>query len=169
MQDLINNIIKKRENNSFEFFCNENMPTVHLRNQTTEVPNRPGLYLVFTRRKNDQFCENCAHLNYQIEGIWNELVYFGKAGGVTQRGIILRQGLRGRINNVVSDSSRNLTDIRRANYWNIVMNEYHFEKFTIIYVEHINPQEIERKIYNFLDEGKYKYPLLNKRRGPNVG
>ena len=165
MQELIINIIENTGNNYFEFNCNENNPVNHLREQTNAVPNSSGLYLVFSKRRNEEFCENCAHLNYQIVLEWNELVYFGKAGGVTGNGKVIRQGLKGRINNVISDRSRNLKDIRRAYYWNIVMNEFDFEKFTIIYFEHENPQDLENIIYNFLDDGDYKYPLLNKRRG----
>ena len=165
MQELIINIIENKGNNSFEFYCNENNPVNHLREQTNEVPNSSGIYLVFSKKRYDEFCENCAHLNYEIELEWNELVYFGKAGGVTKNGKIIRQGLKGRINNVISDSSRSLRDIKRANYWNIVMNEFHFEKFTIIYFEHEYPQTLENIIYNFLDERNWKYPVLNKRRG----
>ena len=165
MQELIINIIENKVNNSFQFNCNENNPVNHLRVQTIAVPNSSGLYLVFFKRRDEELCDNCAHLNYQIKLQLNELVYFGKAGGVTKNGKVIRQGLRGRINNVISDSSRNLKDVKRANYWNIVMNERGFEKFTIIYFEHENPQNLENIIYNFLDEGNYKYPLLNKRRG----
>ena len=165
MQELIINIIENNGNNSFEFNCKEKIPVSHLREHTKAVPDSSGLYLVFSKRRNEELFDNCAHLNYQIELEWNELVYFGKAGGVTKNGKVIRQGLQGRINNVISDSSRNLKDIKRANYWNIVMNERDFKKFTIIYFEHENPQNLENIIYNFLDEGNYKYPLLNKRRG----
>ena len=104
-------------------------------------------------------------MNYEIELERNELLYFGKAGGLTNKGRIIIQGLKGRINNVISDSSRNLKDIKRANYWNIVMNDFNFIKFIIIYYEHDNPQVVENTIYNFLDESNLKYPLMNKRRG----
>jgi hypothetical protein len=164
MQNLINKIIDNKGNNYFEFYCNSNNPVMHLKEQTKSVPNRSGLYLVFSKINTESF-KNCAHLNYEIELEWNELLYFGKAGGLTNKGRNIIQGLNGRINNVISDSSRNLKDIRRANYWNIVMNDFNFEKFTIIYIEHKNPQEIENFIYNFLDENNRKYPLMNKRRG----
>jgi hypothetical protein len=121
--------------------------------------------LVFSRKRKDEFSENCSHLNYKIDLEWHELVYFGKAGGVFKDGKPISQGLNGRINNVISDSSRNLKDIKRANYWNIVMNDHHFEKFTVIYFEHDNPQDIENTIYNFLGEGNKKYALMNKKRG----
>lgn len=165
MQELIINIIENNGHNSFEFNYNENNPVNHLRVQTNKVTDNPGIYLVFSKRSNEEFCMNCAHLDYEIGLEWNHLVYFGKAGGATKNGKVIKQGLKGRINNVISDSSRNLKDIRRANYWNIVMNECYFEKFTVIYFEHENPQEIENTIYNFLDEGNHKYPLLNKKRG----
>lgn len=165
MQELIINIIENNGNNSFEFYCNENNPVTHLREQSSAVPDSSGLYLVFAQKRNYEFCENCAHLNYEIELAMNELVYFGKAGGVTRNGRMITQGLKGRINNVISDSSRNLRDIKRANYWNIVMNEFDFEKFIIIFFEHENPQDLENIIYNFLAEGNLKYPLMNKMRG----
>lgn len=165
MLELITNIIENKGNNSFVFHLNEINPVKHLREQTINVPNRPGLYLVFSKKKNNEICENCAHLNYQIENEWNELVYFGKAGGVSREGKVFQQGLNGRINNVVTDNQRILKNIKRANYWNIVMNEYNFEILTIIYIEHQNPQNLENVIYNYIDKGNYKYPLLNKRRG----
>jgi hypothetical protein len=165
MQNLINNLIENKGNNYFEFYCNSNNPVRHLKEQTSSVPDKSGLYLVFSKKRNDEFCESCAHLNYEIELERNELLYFGKAGGVTNKGRIIRQGLNGRINNVISDSSRNLKDIKRANYWNIVMNDFNFIKFIIIYYEHDNPQVVENTIYNFLDESNLKYPLMNKRRG----
>jgi hypothetical protein len=165
MRDIINNIIDNISNNSFEFYCNQENPIRHLKEQTNAVPEQAVLYLVFSKKRNDEFCDNCSHLNYQIDLEWNELVYFGKAGGVTKTGRLIRQGLKGRINNVISDSSRNLRHIKRADYWNIVMNEFNFESFRIIYIEHANPQELENLFYSFLNESSLKYPLMNKRRG----
>ena len=165
MQNLINNIIENKGNNYFEFYCNLNNPLRHLKERTCLVPNQSGLYLVFSKKTKDEFLENCAHLNYKIDLELNELLYFGKAGGLTKKGRIIIQGLNGRINNVISDSSRNLKNIKRANYWNIVMNDFNIPKFTIIYIEHNNPQEVENTIYNFLDENNLKYPLMNKKRG----
>jgi hypothetical protein len=167
MRNLIESIIVNKGDNYFEFHSNSDNPVGHLKEQTNSVPKGPGIYLVFTQK--EDVCEKCAHLNYEIEGIRSELLYFGKAGGLTKNSGIIKQGLNGRINNVVSDSSRNLRDIRRANYWNIVMNEFGFEIWTIIYHEHSNPQDIENTFYNFLDINNLKYPLLNKRRGKGRG
>jgi hypothetical protein len=165
MQNLVKNIIANRASNYFEFYRNSNSPVGHLKEQTSTVPNRSGMYLVFSKKSNEAFCENCAHLNFEIDLVWHELLYFGKAGGHTKGGRALKQGLKGRINNVISDSSRNLKHVKRAVYWDIVMNEFNFEKLIIIYIEHINPQEVENSIYRFLDESNRKYPSMNKRRG----
>lgn len=77
------------------------------------------------------------------------------------------QGLNGRINNVVSDKYRNLKDEKRANYWNLIMNEFNFNELIIIYKLHNNPIEVENNIYDFLDKYNLKYPLINKKRGRN--
>ena len=162
MRQLVQNIIERKLNNYFEFYRDYDNPIKHLKNQTNSVPNCSGLYLVFSKKKSFEISE---HLNFEIENEIKELLYFGKAGGITKKGKVIKQGLNGRINNVVSDSHRNLKDIKRANYWNVVMNDNDFDKLTIIYFIDDNPQEIEDVIYSFLDERNLRYPLMNKKRG----
>lgn len=165
MHQLINQIIENKGNNHFEFNGHPSNPVKHLKEQSKAVPNTAGLYLVFTPQKSQEVCKNCAHLYFNIAGQPHELLYFGKAGGFTKTGKVITQGLNGRINNVVSESSRNLKDVKRGAYWNIVMNEFNFQKLTIIYFQHNNPQTLEDVIYSFLDGNNLKYPLMNKRRG----
>jgi hypothetical protein len=165
MEQLINDIIESRGTNYFDFRFNSTNPVRHLKEQTEMVPNTPGLYLVYRKIGNDEDITNFLHLNYLIESEYYELLYFGKAGGITKNGKDIVQGLNGRINNVVSDSSRNLKDIKRAIYWNIIMNEFNFHEFRVIFSEQPNPQAFENIIYNFLDINNLKYPLMNKKRG----
>ena len=161
MRALINNIIENNGNNFFEFYSDQNNSVSHLREQSFNAPNRPGLYLVFSKSRPTQ---HAVHLKYKVATEDCELIYIGKAGGY-KNGKLIKQGLNGRINNVISDSSRQLKDIKRGAYWDLVMNEYQFEKFVIVYFEHPNPKELENLIYNYLDEGNHIYPLLNKKRG----
>jgi hypothetical protein len=165
MITLINKILESNKQNSFEFHSNTIHPVRHLKEQTRKVPENPGLYLVFTQNSKAVSNSKEAHLNFQLNNMNHELLYFGKAGGVTANGKLIKQGLNGRINNVVSESSRNLKDIKRANYWNIIMNELEVKKFKVLYTENPNHQALEDTIYDFLDQNKLKYPLMNKKRG----
>lgn len=165
MKELINDIIQLGVENYFNFKFNTDNPVRHLKEQTAKVPNTPGLYLIFRKRGFGEDFTDFPHLNYIIEDENYELLYFGKAGGLTKNGKYILQGLNGRINNVVSESSRNLKDIRRAKYWNIIMKEFNFPEFRVIFSEDTNPQNNENKIYNFLDSNNLKYPLMNKKRG----
>ena len=165
MIERIVNIIENKGDNFFEFNVNSLNPVKHLMDMTDSVPEGPGIYLVFTNKNEADFCEYCSHLNFFIDDDSFELVYFGKAGGLTSSGRLIRQGLKGRINNVVSDSGRNLKDVRRAVYWNLVMNEHSFQSLKVIYFEHYNPHDLENEIYTFLDNNNRKYPIMNKRRG----
>lgn len=160
MIDLIQNIIQNRGNNFFEFIKNNENPIKHLKESTSSVPNLPGIYLVFCEDKN-----NSNHLNFKISDKIFKLVYFGKAGGKTDSGKIIVQGLKSRINNVVSDSKLGMKDVKRAKYWNQVMIENKMEKFHIIYFMHETPQQLENQIYDFLDNNNLEYPLMNKKRG----
>jgi hypothetical protein len=161
MEDLIRKIVNNKGKNYFEFNNNNENPVKYLKEQTKSVPNTAGLYLVFTKKNNNEF----KHLNFEIENDLHQLLYFGKAGGLTKKGKSIRQGLNGRINNVISDSKLNLKDVKRAIYWERIMNEFKFNKLTIIYFEDKNPQELENKIYSFLDKEEKRYPLMNKKRG----
>lgn len=159
MKQSINDIIESTGNNFFYFKFNSKNPVRHLKEQTAIVPNTPGVYLVFRKITNGEDITNFSYLNYIIEGEDYELLYFGKAGGLTKNGKVIVQGLNSRINNVVSDS------IKRAKYWDMIMNEFNFQEFKVIFSEQPNPQLIENIIYNFLDSNNLKYPLMNKKRG----
>jgi hypothetical protein len=165
MVQLINEIIELRGTNSFEFTNKTSNHICHLNEQTIEVPNTSGLYLVFRKQISDDSESTFSHLIYLIEGENYELIYFGKAGGLTKEGKAIKQGLRGRINNVITDSIRGLKDIKRANYWNIIMKEFNIDQLRILYSEVSNPQDFENIIYKFLDNHNLKYPILNKKRG----
>ena len=162
MRTFVQNIIQNKTNNYFEFYRNSANSVRYLKSQSKFVPNCSGLYLVFTSKKSLQISE---HLKFEIENENSELLYFGKAGGKTKKGKLIKQGLNDRINNVVSDSLLNLKDIKRAKYWIIVMNDFDFERLTIIYFAHDKPQEIEDSFYRFLKDNNLKYPLMNKKRG----
>jgi hypothetical protein len=165
MEQLINNIIQTRGNNYFDFRSNSTNPVRHLKEQTASVPNTPGLYLVFRKVGKEEGVTDFSHLNYLIESEYYELLYFGKAGGLTKNGKYIVQGLNGRINNVVSDSSRNLKDIKRAEYWSLIMKEFNYDELRMIFSEQADPQDSENIIYNFIDKGTLEYPLMNKKRG----
>ncbi len=165
MKKLIDSIISERNNNFFHFSRDSENTVRHLKEQSNRTPDSPGLYLVFRKITDEKMNTNLSHLHYRIENQNYQVLYFGKAGGLTKNGKVIKQGLRGRINNVVSDSSRNLIDIKRALYWKIVMNEFDFSQFLIIYKTHENPQSIENIIYNYLDANNLQYPVMNKKRG----
>jgi hypothetical protein len=145
------------ENKKFEFEVGDENPTKLLRRQTKNVPNLPGLYFVFSEKQSNDNLKS--HLYFSLEGFDVELLYFGKAGGVTSNGKVLRQNLFGRINNVVNG------DIPRAKYWNAEMIANNESKFIVYYVLHENPSSIEKVIYNYLDFKSLTYPRLNKKLG----
>ena len=162
MENLILKIIAESGDNYFDFDRDNEYPVLHLKKQTENILDVSGLYFVFYSERIENDFE---HLKFEINGIILNLAYFGKAGGITKAGKTINQGLKGRLNNVVSDSSRNLIDVKRAIYWKVVMEEYKIEKFHIIYHFHNQPDEIENSIYNYLNLHKVKYPLMNKVRG----
>ena len=157
MEELIRSLINSK---SGDFIFNRSLtPSKALRTATQNVPNKAGVYLVFAPLNKS---EGEKHLIYEIEGVKNELIYFGIAGGVTKNGRVIKQGLSRRINNVVSDG---LKDIQRAKYWNLKMSERKISKLKIIYVLKENPRDLENIIYNALDTRFLKYPSLNKKLG----
>lgn len=160
MKDLIQNIIQNRGNNFFEFIKNNENPIKHLKENTSYVPNLPGIYLVFCEGKS-----NSNHLNFKISDKIFKLLYFGKAGGKTNSGKVIIQGLNSRINNVVSDSTRGMKDVKRAKYWNKIMLEFGIEKLYVVCHIHDAPQQLENNIYDYLDRNNLEYPLMNKKRG----
>ncbi|AMQ57769.1 hypothetical protein AO498_15045 [Algoriphagus sanaruensis] len=146
----------------FEFKLSDIDPTLNLRQVSINVPDLSGLYLVFCT---NEIKPDCSHLRFQIKGVDYFLIYFGKAGGTTNNGRVLKQGLKGRINNVVSDSHRNIKDLKRGEYWDLIMREKGIDHFYISYVQHNSPQILEDMIYSFLDINNLTYPYLNKKRG----
>lgn len=160
MDDIlpINSIVDLLDvGNKFIFEVGSDNPTKHLRKITKNVPNLPGLYLVFREKRND--FEEKSHLYFILENLELELVYFGKAGGVTKDGKTLKQNLIGRINNVVNG------DVPRALYWNAEMLENSENALIIYYQIFENPSQIEKGIYNFLDLNSLSYPRMNKKLG----
>ncbi len=160
--EIIENILKDKIL-IFEFEKSDS--AVHkLKEQTKNIPNLSGLYFVFCQEKLD---EKFKHLEFNLVDLTHTLLYFGKAGGVTLKGNKLKQGLKGRLNNVISDSSRNLKDIKRAKYWEIIMDENNISILRIVCFLSDNPSQIEESIYNELDKSNKIYPFLNKKRGRN--
>jgi hypothetical protein len=155
MRDYIEQLILKKEHNYFVFNVGHEDPVMGLKISTQAVPNSAGVYLVFAENRQS----NLEHLNFQIDGKDYELVYFGKAGGITASGKLLKQGLKGRINNVVSG------DLKRGIYWDNEMSNLGCERFLILYDQLDAPKETENMMYRFLDERKIEYPILNKTLG----
>lgn len=160
MNQIILKLLKENNGSTFHFSPTELDPVKHLRNVTKNVPNTSGLYFVFIYNVTDS-----DHLTFSFDNKKHKLIYFGKAGGLTKKGRLIKQGLRGRINNVVSDSSLGLKDIKRAIYWKIKMDELNTERIIIKYIELLNPSENETRIYRKLNDEKLKFPLLNKILG----
>lgn len=159
MRKYIEQIIKKKANNFFVFNRGHYNPVFSLKQSTHAVPDTAGLYLVFAEKRQSHL----EYLNFQIQEEVYELVYFGKAGGVTSSGRVLKQGLKGRINNVVSG------DLKRGIYWDKEMSNMGCDRFLVLFDELVSPQEMENLIYNYLDDNKYEYPILNKTRGRRKG
>ena len=151
--------------NFFWFLSGQKNPSKFLKTATKDVPNKPGLYFVFAEGKLN---EADYHLHYNFDGQNYTLCYFGKAGGITKAGKILKQGLNDRINNVVSDNGRNLKYVYRAVYWDIIMSEYRIQKLHIRYIVKNDPIILEGIIYNLLNEKKLKYPIMNKPLGRRI-
>jgi hypothetical protein len=161
-QHLISTIINNtKKRGDFIFKINETIGAIKsLSLQSSNVPNTPGLYFLFC--ETEEF--NDPHV-FDIHNKKYSLLYFGKAGQ-KKDGTRVKQGLNGRINNVISDSKRNLKDIPRAKYWEIIMKELSKDNFMIIWVETtVNCVEIEESIYDILKIQNITYPFLNKKRG----
>jgi len=152
----IKNILETSNENSFTFQFDALNPKKQLKIKTIEVPNEARLYFVFCE---EHLSIDNNHLLYELNGKYYTLLYFGKAGGLTKSGKKTKQGLKGRINNVVSG------DVPRAIYWTSVMKENHIKKFHVFYQIIENPSATENMIYQFLDMNSKKYPLMNQRRG----
>lgn len=104
------------------------------------------------------------HVHCAINGDDYELIYFGKAGGITKKGKVTNQGLNGRINNVVGAKS-----IKRAIYWNTQMLAKNISSITVFYCCLDQPQIFEAQLYDYLKKNKLDYPMLNAKRGRPKG
>ena len=161
-QETILNIYEKSKRvGYFKFKIDHTLGAINsLSLQSSNVPNCAGLYFVF--------CENNESDNPHIFEILKKeysLIYFGKAGQFKD-GSFTEQGLNGRLNNVTSDTSRKLKDIKRAKYWEIILNELKKDKFLIIWVETRENCVLEEdSIYDVLKADNISYPFLNKKRG----
>ncbi len=160
MKTEIINLIAENGNQNFIFSScsSESAALNELRSTTKNVPEKDGIYFVFSPLNQNRIIDD--HLIYTINDRHYEFIYFGIAGGVTAAGKEGDQKLRKRINNVVGSNS-----IRRAIKWNETLNENNLPSFTVFYCLLNQPKNIEDKIYGYLNEGKLKYPLLNKKRG----
>jgi hypothetical protein len=147
----------------FQFEAGKVNPIKHLKEVTYGVPDEPGIYLVFSEKQKD--LEGKTHLYFQIDDLSVELLYFGKAGGISSSGKTFAQGLNGRINNVISDSSKNLKDVKRGIYWDLEMSENEESRFTVYYLLCDNPIQAEKAVYNYLDSHSLLYPRMNKKLG----
>jgi hypothetical protein len=163
MNILINSLLTDSSQKDFLCFnSNNSNPIKHLQDVTKEIPNSPGLYFVFVK---GDFYENKKHLNFIFENTRFSLMYFGKAGGHTKAGKKIAQGLNGRINNVISDSEKNIKDMKRGKYWDLILNEINENNFYIKYLEDEEPILIENKIYELLNVNSLVYPYLNSKLG----
>lgn len=161
-QEIVLNIYNRSENKGhFIFNIDQNIGAIKsLFAQSSNVPNCAGLYFVF--------CENQQNENPHLFEIFNKkysLIYFGKAGQ-NKDGSFVKQGLNGRLNNVISDSNRNLKDVKRAKYWEIILDELKKDQLLVIWIETIGNCVLdEESIYDVLKAENIVYPLLNKKRG----
>ncbi|GAB3323656.1 hypothetical protein GCM10027299_20090 [Larkinella ripae] len=157
MKAYIHNLLAESAG-SFTFFSGNATPTIHLRDITREVPNSPGLYFVFVEGHHPTIGD---HLHFTFNSIDYTLYYFGKAGGITRDGRVIRQGLFQRINNVVNN------DIPRAKYWDDFMQTRDIKQFNIKYIlaGEDNPRDLEGNIYSLLNNNNLDYPIMNSRLG----
>jgi hypothetical protein len=143
-------------------FRKSETPVQTLKKLTHEVKNEAGLYFLFIPVIIEDSNPN---LIFEFNSKKYTMCYFGKAGGLTRDGKKILQGLNGRINNVTSDSSRGLKDIKRAIYWNQFLTENQLDSLILKYIYVENPLQIEREIYKILKTNNIQYPELNKKLG----
>lgn len=159
MQEQIKRIVRNEK--SFTFNRNDVglWPARYLNSITQEVPNEEGMYWVFSSKIINP---NADHLHFELKNQMVELVYFGKAGGEN-----IKQGLQGRIRNVVSDANRQIKDMQRGTYWALVMQpeDLDIESLFVFYQTMKQAKETEDSFYRFLDHSNKKYPELVKPRG----
>lgn len=162
MNTLINSLLTNSQKDFVCFNSNTSNPIKHLQDVTRGIPNYSGLYFVFVK---GDFYKNKKHLNFIFDNTTFSLMYFGKAGGYTKAGKKISQGLNGRINNVISDSEKNIKDMKRGKYWDLILNEINENNFYIKFIENDEPLSIENKIYELLNVNSLIYPYLNSKLG----
>jgi hypothetical protein len=163
MNDLINFLLtNSSQSKTYCFKSKTSNPIKHLQDVTKEIPNSSGLYFVFVQ---GDFYKNRNYLTFNFESKTFSLIYFGKAGGFTKTGKKIEQGLNKRINNVISDSEKNIKDMKRGKYWDLILNEINEQNFYIKYIETEEPLVIENKIYELLNTNSLEYPFLNSKLG----
>ncbi len=144
-------------NRKFIFVQGHEYPTQHLREVSRNVPKQSGMYFVFVKPQKEHDERN--HLYFQIDNCNLELLYFGKAGGTTKKGKVLKQTLYGRINNVVNK------DIPRAKYWEIEMTKHNESQYFVYWILYNEPRQNEDQIYSYLNKNDLLYPRMNRRLG----
>jgi hypothetical protein len=160
---IISNILKDETIRKFEFKPGTGDPDRTLKNATEFIPDdKSGIYLVFAAI---ELSDTETHNIYKIDEKPYTLCYFGKGGGVSRNGKEFKQKLKGRINNVVSDSSRKLKDLKRGRYWALILEEIKADSFLVFCQYHENPGDVEDKIYKEFESQRLAYPIMNKKRG----
>lgn len=162
-QDLIINLVNNAKSNGDFIFKVEKLigATKSLAIQSKSVPNVPGIYFLFSEAENLH-----GEHTFKINGILYNLLYFGKAGQKKDGTLNKTQQLYNRINNVTSDSTRGLKDVKRGIYWETILKELNKEYFKIIWIEtNINCVTDENAIYTSLKKNRIEYPYLNKVLG----
>lgn len=155
--ELIENSEKK---GCFIFQVENNDPVKSLKRQSENVPDESGMYFVFSENEKED-----NPYPFIIDNKPFELLYFGKAGQKLN-GKRFKQQLQGRINNVVSDSSRRIKDKKRGNYWDLILNELgKTELFIIWIISQKNCAEDENNLYAIIKSQNFDLPFLNKKRG----
>lgn len=146
---------------TFIFKANEEYgPVKTLKMATNSVPSIPGLYFTFCK---EDYAIN--EHTFEIEKNLYSLIYFGKAGQ-KKNGQITMQKLNERLNNVISDSTRNLKDVKRGIYWSMILNELNKKELFVIWVAtNENCVTDETSIYEAIKKGNHTLPYLNKKRG----
>lgn len=162
-QNTIINLINNAKSKGDFIFKVEKLigATKSLAIQSKSVPNVPGIYFLFSEAENLH-----SEHTFKINGILHNLLYFGKAGQKKDGTLNKSQQLYKRINNVISDSTRGLKDVKRGIYWEIILKELNKEYFKVIWIEtNFNCVTDENTIYESLNKNRIEYPYLNKILG----
>ena len=162
MREIVETIVS--EGNSFRFERDDSMraPQRYLSQITQNVPNEEGNFIVFSTKILNP---SLLHLHFMLDGQKVELVDFGKAGGVRPNGKPIRQGIYGRINNVVSDSAREIKDMNRGTYWSLVMqpNDLDIPTLLVYYQEFNGAAARKREYLAYLNRNNLAHPKFRVR------